>query len=261
MTAPDDVTAFAEIWYRRKRDHSASDHRAMNALLDAVVERFRGQAEEEREEFCGQLTAYRNLYAFLSQIIPYQDTDLERLYAFARNLLAKLPPPGDGKAFVLDDEVGLRFYRLQQMHERSIGLEEGEPEPLKGPTDVGTARAKDEEVTLSSLIDRLNERFGTDFTEADQLFFDQIRASAERDENIAEAARANSFADFAAYLDLVLDELFIARMEGNEGIFSRVMTDAEFRSVAHQHLAGEIFRRIHEEQTERDEDSVFQPTP
>jgi len=248
---PADVTAFAEVWYRGRRDHSASDHRAMNAVLDAVVERFRDRAEEEREEFRGQLTAYRNLYAFLSQIIPYQDTDLERLYAFARNLLAKLPPPGDGKAFVLDDEVGLRFYRLQQVHEGSIGLSEGEPEPLKGPTDVGTARAKDEEVALSSLIDRLNERFGTDFTEADQLFFDQIRASAEKDENIAEAARANSFADFAAYLDLVLDELFIARMEGNEEIFSRVMTDTEFRSVAHQHLARELFERIRELQDAR----------
>ena len=136
---------------------------------------------------------------------------------------------------------------------------EGDPEPLKGPTDVGTARAKDEEVTLSSLIDRLNERFGTDFTEVDQLFFDQIRASAERDENIAEAARANSFADFAAYLDLVLDELFIARMEGNEGIFSRVMTDTEFRSVVHGHLARAIFDRVREGQAERYEDPAFQP--
>ena len=147
---PADVTAFAEVWYRGKRDHSASDHRAMNAVFDNVVERFRYRGEEEREEFRGQLTAYRNLYAFLSQIIPYQDTDLERLYAFVRNLLAKLPPPGDGKAFALDDEVGLRFYRLQQVHEGSICLGEGEPEPLKGPTDVGTARAKDQEVTLSS---------------------------------------------------------------------------------------------------------------
>ena len=220
----------------------------MNAVLDAVVERFRDRGEEEREEFRGQLTAYRNLYAFLSQIIPYQDTDLERLYAFARNLLAKLPPPSDGQGFVLDDEVGLQFYRLQQVHEGSIGLAEGEPGPLKGPTDVGTARAKDEEVTLSSLIDRLNERFGTDFNEADQLFFDQIRASAEKDQNIAEAARANSFPDFAAYLDRVLDELFIARMEGNEAIFSRVMTDIELRSVAHLHLAREIFRRARSEQ-------------
>ena len=248
--APADVTAFSEIWYRGKRDHSVTDHRAMNAVLDAVVERFRDRAETEQEEFRSQLTAYRNLYAFLSQIIPYQDIDLERLYAFVRNLLAKLPPPGDGRAFILEDEVGLRFFRLQQISDDYIDLSEGEPEPLKGPTDIGTARAKDEDVALSSLIERLNERFGTDFTEADRLFFDQIRASAEKDGSIAEAAHANSFADFAAYLDRILDKLFIARMEGNEEIFSRVMTDTEFRAVAHEHLAREIFGRVRQMRNE-----------
>ena len=242
--APSDVNAFAEVWYRATRDHSATDHRTMNAVLDSVVQRFLEREESEKEEFRGQLTAYRNLYAFLSQIIPYQDSELEKLYAFVRNLLAKLPPPGGGHAFVLDDEVALQFFRLQQMTEGAIGLSKGEADPLKGPTDVGTARSKDEEVALSSLIDRLNERFGTDFNEADQLFFDQIRASAVQDENIAEAARANNFANFASYFDHILADLFIARMEGNEEIFSRVMTDKEFRSVAHKHLAREIFRRV-----------------
>ena len=244
---PADVSAFAAVWYRGTRDHSATDHRVMNAVLDAVVQRFKAREEEEREKFRGQLKAYRNLYAFLSQIIPYQDPDLERFYAFARNLLAKLPLPGDGQAFILDDEVALRFFRLQQLSEGSIDLSEGDADPLKGPTDVGTARTKDEKEALSSLIERLNERFGTAFTEADQLFFDQIRASAENDESIAEAARANSFADFAAYLDGKLNDLFIMRMEGNDEIFSRVMTDTEFRSVAHAHLAREIFRRVREE--------------
>ncbi|MYF40194.1 MAG: type I restriction endonuclease subunit R, partial [Rhodothermaceae bacterium] len=245
--APADVAAFAEVWYRGKRNHSVEDHRVMNALLDAVVQRFQDCEEEDREQFRGQLRSYRNLYAFLSQIIPYQDTDLERLYTFVRNLLAKLPPQGDGQAFILDDEVALRFFRLQQVREGSINLSHGDAAPLKGPTDVGTARAKDKDVSLSSLIERLNERFGTNFTESDELFFDQIRVSAEHDENIAAAARANNFANFSAYLDRVLDELFIERMEGNEEIFSRVMTDAEFRSAAHGHLAREIFRRVREE--------------
>ena len=244
---PAAVTGFAAVWYRAKRDHSVTDHRQLNAVLDAVVQRFQDRAEDEKEEFRGQLTAYRNLYAFLSQIIPYQDTDLERLYAFVRNLLAKLPPPGHNQAFVLDDEVALRFFRLQQMSDGSIDLLKDEADPLKGPTDVGTARAKEQEETLSSLIERLNERFGTDFTKADQLFFDQIRASAEHNENIAEAARANSLRDFAAYLGRMLDDLFIARMEGNEEIFSRVMTDTEFRSAAHEHLAEEIFHRVREQ--------------
>ena len=245
---PADVAAFAQVWYRAKRHHSVSDHRVMNAVLDAVVQRFQDREEEQREEFRRQLKAYRNLYAFLSQIIPYQDSDLERLYAFVRNLLSKLPPPGDGQAFVLDDEVALRFFRLQQMTEGSIDLSDGEAEPLKGPTDLGTAQVRDEDVALSSLIDRLNERFGTNFTEEDQLFFDQIRASAENNENIAEAALANNLTNFASYLDRMLDELFIARMEGNEEIFSKVMTDTAFRSAAREHLAFDIFRRVRERQ-------------
>ncbi|MDE0678724.1 MAG: type I restriction endonuclease [Gammaproteobacteria bacterium] len=247
--APADVAAFAEIWYRARRDHSGNDHRRMNAVFDVVVQRFKDRQEDEREEFRGQLKAFRNLYAFLSQVIPYHDSDLERFYAFVRKLLAKLPPPGDGKAFVLDDEVALRFFRLQQMSEGSINLAEGDAYPLKGPTDVGTAGIKDEEVALSSLIDRLNERFGTDFTQADQLFFDQIRASAESDEHIAEAARANNLANFSSFLDRMLDELFIARMEGNEEIFDRVMTDADFRAAAREHLAFDIFRRIRDNAT------------
>ena len=241
--APADVDAFAETWYNAKRDHSATDHRLMNAALDVVVERFVANEEPEQDEFRGQLVAFRNLYAFLSQIIRYQDSELERLYVFVRNLLAKLPPTGDGPALALDEEVALRYFRLQQMSEGSIALSDGEAEPLKGPTDVGTSRTPDQQVALSTLIDTLNERFGTDFNEADQLFFDQIRATAEADEKIVEAARANNFKNFASFLERVLDELFIDRMEGNEEIFSRVMTDKEFRAAAHEHLARAIFER------------------
>ena len=241
-----DVDTFSEIWYRSKRDHSATDHRKMNSVLDAVVQRFIGCAEEEQEQFHGVLSAYRNLYAFLSQILPYHDSQFERLYTFVRNLLAKLPPPS-GQTFVLDDEVALQFFRVQQMSEGSIDLTDGNADPLKGPTDVGTAGIKIQEEKLSSLIDRLNERFGTDFTDADQLFFDQVRATAESSESIAEVARANSLENFSSYLDGKLNNLFIARMEGNEAIFSKVMTDAKFRSVAHEHLAHEIFIRVREE--------------
>ncbi|MCF8840485.1 type I restriction endonuclease subunit R [Xanthomonas campestris pv. campestris] len=240
---PADVDAFAQAWYRPKREHSGSDHKQMNAVLDAVVQRFKTQLEEKQDEFRGLLMAYRNLYAFLSQIVPYQDSDLEKLYTFVRNFMTKLPPADDGKAFVLDDEVSLRYYRMQQLTDGSIDLTQGELYSLKGPTDVGTSRVADEAVSLSSLVEKLNVRFGTDFNEADQLFFDQIKISAEASEQIKEAAKANNLRDFTAYLGRVLDELFIERMEGNEEIFSRIMTDREFRSAASEHLAFEIFEK------------------
>jgi type I restriction enzyme R subunit len=220
----------------------------MNAVVDRCVTRFSEREEAEREEFRGQLTAFRNLYGFLSQILPYFDEELERLYAFARNLAAKLPPPGNGAKVTLDDDVALKFFRLQQVSEGTIDLSQGEADPLKGPSDVGTARQKDTHVALSMLVGQLNERFGTDFTEADQLFFEQVRAAAERDEKIVEAAKANSEANFSAFFGRVLDDLFIQRMEGNDEIFNRVMNDKQFRNVAQEHLAREIYERVRDGQ-------------
>jgi type I restriction enzyme R subunit len=241
---PGDVKDFAVVWFKGRRDPSGQDHRLMNAVLDRCVARFNEREESEQEEFRGQLTAFRNLYGFLSQILPYFDSELEQLYAFLRNLAPKLPPPGDGAKFTLDDDVALKFFRLQQVSEGTIDLSDGEADPLKGPTDVGTAKEKDTEVPLSALVDKLNERFGTDFTEADQLFFDQVRATAERDEKIVEAARANNEANFSEFFGRVLDDLFIQRMEGNDEIFSRVMGDKQFRAAAQEHLARAIYERV-----------------
>jgi type I restriction enzyme R subunit len=165
---PDDVREFSEVWFKARRDHSGQDHRIMNAVLDRCVDRFEQLEEAMQDEFRGQLTAFRNLYSFLSQIMPYFDEGLEQLYAFLRNLSPKLPQPWDGSKFTLDDDVALKFFRLQQVGEGTIDLSEGQVDPLKGPTDVGTAREKDIAVALSTLVEKLNERFGTDF-------YDRIR--------------------------------------------------------------------------------------
>jgi type I restriction enzyme R subunit len=242
------VDEFASIWFRPRRDLSGQDHRMMNATLDPCVERFRALAEAAQDEFRAQMTAFNNLYAFLSQIMPYFDDGLERLYAFLRNLSSKLPPPGNGSKFTLDDDVALKFFRLQQKNDGTIDLSQGDALPLKGPTDVGMVREKDVEVPLSTLVDKLNERFGTNFTEADQLFFDQVRATAERNEKVVEAVQANNFDNFSAYFDRILEDLFIDRMDGNEEIFNRVMSDKIFRGAAQQHLARQVYDRIRQAQ-------------
>lgn len=241
---PADVDEFAEVWFKRRRDHSGQDHRVMNGVLDRSVDRFNNLDDTVQEEFRGQMIAFNNLYSFLSQIMPYADEGLERLYAFLRNLSPKLPRPGDGSKFTLDDDVALKFFRLQQVNDGTIDLGGGEALPLKGPTDVGTARVRDVDVALSTLVGKLNERFGTDFTEADQLFFDQVRATAERDEQVVEAAQANNFSNFTAFFGRILEDLFIDRMDGNEEIFRRVMSDKQFRGTAQDHLAREIYDRL-----------------
>jgi type I restriction enzyme, R subunit len=126
----------------------------------------------------------------------------------------------------------------------SIDLEEGDALPLKGPTEVGLRTVDGKKVTLSQLIDKLNELFGTDFKPADQLFFDQIAEAALENETLKTAAQVNSLENFKPVFDHLLEGLFIDRMEGNEEIFDRLMNDAEFRKLAAGELMQDIYERL-----------------
>ena len=59
-------------------------------------------------------------------------------------------------------------------------MEPGTPGTLKGPSDVGTGRIEDEQVPLSRIVDVLNERFGTEFTNADELFLGPVPGRCNR---------------------------------------------------------------------------------
>ena len=227
----EELDRFSEVYFKRKRRQSARDHQTMNATLDPAVSRFialHRDQEEESELWRGKVQAFCNLYSFLSQVIPYQDSDLERLYVFLRHLAAKLPRRRIGPAYQFDDEVLLEYYRLQKISEGSISLQEGKASALDGPTEVGTGMAREEDVPLSQLIDIVNERFGTDFNQADQLFFDQIVEVAVTDDNLRQAAAVNPEDRFELVFTKLIERLFVERMDQNEEIFVRYMNDGSF---------------------------------
>jgi hypothetical protein len=127
--------------------------------------------------------------------------------------------------------------------EGKIDLNTGDGKPLKGPSDVGTGQ-EDEKIKLSELIDILNERFGTDFTQADQLFFDQIQEEAIQNDLLKAAAAANTKEDFRYVFEKAFEGLVIDRMDGNEEIFGKLMSDAEFRKLAVEHLLKRVYDQL-----------------
>jgi len=103
---------------------------------------------------------------------------------------------------------------------------------------------------LSQLIDVINERFGTDFNQADQLFFDQIVEAAMRDDILHRAAQVNSSEKFELLFKSAIERLFVDRMDQNEDIFVRFMNDMTFQKMVTAWMAGDAYRRL------RNEDSV-----
>ena len=133
-------------------------------------------------------------------------------------------------------------------------MNEGDPVGVKSPTDVGTRKAKDEKAPLSEIINVLNDRFGTEFTEEDRLFFEQIKERAAKNEQIIKTARANpQFEKFSLGIRKLIEEMMIQRMGENDKIVTRYMDDQEFQDSAFPILAREILESINQRKLEHSE--------
>ena len=144
-----EVEAFAEIFYKPMARHNVYDHARMEKHLQPAVDRFKAlEDDDQRQLFRDKLRSYVSLYAFLSQIMPWTDPDLERLYSFGRFLLPHLPTGRDVVVIRPEDDVALRYYRLERVASGAIDLDTGDMVEVKSPTDVGTGKAKDVEAPL-----------------------------------------------------------------------------------------------------------------
>jgi type I restriction enzyme R subunit len=183
-------------------------------------------------------------------VIPFQDSDLEKLYSYIRFLLTKLPKRNTGPVYDFDDEISLKYYRLQKISQGSIELKAGIGGEVSGPTEVGTGASHGEKIELSQLIDILNDRFGTDFKPGDQLFFDSVREDAVADTTLRQAAIANTMENFGYVFQKALEGFFIDRMELNEEITAKYLNEKEFRDVVGKKLLQQVYDQIRNEHQE-----------
>ncbi len=197
-----------------------------------------------RATFRDQLGGYVRMYAFLSQILPYADPELELLYSYGRFLLPHLPLDRDPAPVEIGNEVELQYYRLQRVSSGSIDLKLGESEGIYSPTDVGTGQAKEEKAPLSEIIQVLNDRFCTAFTDEDRLFFDQIKARAMANGQMVKTDLANPLDKFQLGVRKLIEDLMIQRMAENDKTVTRYMEDGAFQRTTFPLLAKEIFEAI-----------------
>jgi len=242
-----EVTAFAEVFFK-KEEHNARDQAKLYSWIDPAKDRFKVLEEPKQDEFKKALTSFVRLYSFLSQILPFQDIELEKLYAYGRLLLIKLPKTDYIERLKLDNDVALEYYRLQKMSENSITLETKGEVPLNTTTEAGISRPKDERAKLSEIIDVLNDRFGTDFDAADKLFFDQIEAELFSDETLKQQAQNNDIENFKYGFEEVFIHKLIDRMEDNQKIFDRVMDSTDFKKTVQEWLLKKLYKRFNDDE-------------
>ena len=192
------------------------NHQRIHTVMQPSVDRFNALDEERQDEFRDVPTRFTRIYSFLSQVVSFTDVKLERDYLFRRRL-SQLILRESGPGVDLGDSVELTHLRMEQSSSGSASLD-----PADDVGDVitiyggGGRTVLPEEVPLSEVIRRINERFAMGITENDALFFGQVDGAVVADENVQIQAGANDFERFKVGLDGVWQSKLLERQKTND---------------------------------------------
>ena len=208
---PDEVEAFAAAWAARR----GKTQKALHPIIDKAVERF---AEREKAAYAAKdqkaldalalfrknLGSFVRSYDFLSQIIEYDDLDLEKRSMYYRCLAEKLKPQFREDPIDLSVVV-MTHYKLRDEGKRELSLKNAEePEGMKALGDIGTGLAHDKESAyLRDIISRINELFEGELSDGDSLsYYRTLLGKTLENKTLEQQAAVNSFQQFAVSPDL-----------------------------------------------------------
>lgn len=226
---PEDVERYAEAWWAPMQSHAALAA-AVTPARDEFVQRWAkatdqldGQALDELRTFRKDCGSYVRLYDFMSQVVDYGTSDLEKLAEFLRQLSRLLPSDEPGADV---DVSGLELRRVRQIDQgkADIGLSGDQDTPdLRGITGIGSgvSRPDPQQELLSELVARINALFGAEFADPQiEGFVIAAAGMAEEDPRIAEQIDHNAVDQFLASPDL--RETLTDAAVLNEGAFGKL---------------------------------------
>jgi type I restriction enzyme R subunit len=206
--------------------------------------RFEQMPDEARLEFRDALTRFVRAYSFVSQIAAFTDPALERDYVYCRALASYLRDTATVERLDLGAEVELTHLRHQMTFTGSLALtaDVGEVRSFYGEGKGGQQELDLEH--LSSIIEILNDRFGTDLTDVDKLLLDQFEESWVADGELADQAQNNTIDNFRLVFDKKLLQTIITRVDANDEIFKKILDDEDFRTALGEFYLRKVYDRL-----------------
>jgi len=150
-----------------------ADPGRINSEVDVIAWRVNELELKELEMLRSLLLEYLKKYAFISQIITYTDTSLEKLYVFLRLLVKKIKIDRTELPKEVLDKIDLESIKIPRTSKGSISLEEG-GEKLEPMGDGRSGLTEEDTDFLSSILKEVNDRFGTEFSDEDRVILNDL---------------------------------------------------------------------------------------
>ena len=166
--------------------------------------------------FKNDMAAYQRAYSFLSQIFDYGSSTIEKRFLFYKRLTPLLEFGREREGVDLS-KVVLTHHNLKDEGQRRLDVSGRDENKLKPMTEVGSGSVQDKEkALLAEIIERVNDLFGADTTDGDQLsYVTTLRVKMLESDALVTQAANNTEAQFANSPTLK-DELMSAIIEAFE---------------------------------------------
>lgn len=239
-----DIENVAKIYFDPDtRKANATQGKISNALKP-IADRYNQLNQEERYQFRREVRAFAKWYNYISQITRMFDKELHKEYILC-SYLGKLLPADPSPEFDLDNRVKLEYYRLEKTFEGAIELENtpGEWKPTN-PKKAGSK--KDRTSLLDEIVERINEEFYGEFTDADRVIVDTLYNKMKKDKNVKRATKND---DKQVYERSIFPNLFEdtaqeAYME-NMAAYEQLFMYAEKYRIIQKALAERLYKELH----------------
>jgi len=215
-------------------------------LLRPVVARYKELDEDERYAVRDYIKKFNGAYSYLTQLVSIHDKDLFHEFQYTMNLIRFLPRD---KVDIVDieDKIKLEYASLTESFTGQITLDEKPPVFIPGGSLAPKSPNKKTD-TLQSIIDKVNERFVGNFTDADRVIIEGIYQMFMKDNDVKKFkkyAKDNSTEMFVQSLfpDKFKEIVTQCFMENNDS-FQKLFNDPEFYDKVQDAMAQELYKSL-----------------
>jgi type I restriction enzyme R subunit len=228
---------------------SGSSRELLDPILDTCVARYLEELDEDGQvDFKGKAKAFIRTYNFLGSILPYTNTDWEKLSIFLNFLIPKLPAPKEedlSKGIL--EAIDMDSYRVEVKATQAIKLQDidGTVEPV--PTTGGGRMPEPYLDNLSNIIRYFNELWGKiDWKDKDKIqkvITEEIPSKVAADKAYQNAMKNSDKENARIEHDAALKKVVTELLSDHTELFKLYSDDPYFKKW----LADMIFKRTYTE--------------
>ena len=235
-----DIDTISNFFYQAEK----FDAQILN-LLQPSKDKFNAIADEDRREtFKSLLAQFQRLYQFFAQVCRNFDIELQKFYIFL-HLLYKILPKRNVTAAEIKDILILEYYRLKKDFSGRIKLEVGKDKKILPVTGGNGTSKVDSKNPLTKIIQEINLKFGTNFTDKEKMF-EKIVDAFKADKKAVRCAKENSPDMFRKiFYDKNFEDILGDNVSQDEELKNCVATNIELMETLKDGIFDYIYDNLH----------------